>query len=1313
MAYLLKRIAEEADLDDAQRRTDMGIVQGARKKFNLPYEPLTMKEEALRIAAHLEWNIVIDEDRNAVIAEFQAYEAAKRDAVKGALKKLRKVLVAQDHKKQERLQMEILEGTDSAKNKAEAIAAMSAASKLPGRAGSEDIPTSPRDILVLARERLAMPSKNVHKLKFDALLRETQQVCFSYGIELQIPDSPRSEGASTARSGASSEGGDGSVAPSSTVVSSVNSVTMARNRLQDRIDGAIGTSNLDVIRGVLYDAKHFDGDLGYERPLEHLRDYARDLGLSSSESESEEDSSALLGSDSSDDDAEDDEGDDVVGSPQSLTAISEAGEASPQGQLPAVGPKGLDNISKAYDRLVAALAATLTYVQGTGREQKDPEKTLRKSLLIVLRSEYEFDQLKQRGLRPVAMGSVSVHGKEDRTRTTWVMAIRGVKFYCGVDTKPELQEMLNKIEAAYRLEMDRKQSIKERKKEIQSEKQYPRFQRAMVNLLQLPEFPDEQEFRMGLRKSVEATLTDIYSQPHPNPERFDALLADATETVAEALRAVHSTFVESKQRHAAVNSEGFQAAVAELVRQLPSTGSIDEDDEYQEQIEKQLRLAVIDSEPKRFEKLLANVAPVVRTALEKTRETFSAALKQIEADAERKKMNAGWLDSLWKGIAPDKEVDDATTRELRRIKKALARGRRGAMIDKQAIAEEEEARRNAEAQAKAAKDEEDDSDDDIVRRRAPAAQKEEKMVTMEEAYELISAKLQINDDIVALKPIEILQKARDRLALPVIELTEQNLESETRMVCLGLGILIEDDDYRERKKAQSYKSGRGRRAAMQAIGMIQKGTKWQAGGMSAKDGKVWWCSNCNYKNAPRWRCSMCGHRNNEMATQATPAIYSNRTHVEPSAERRALNSMQEMFSSVKARSDAARKAAEEEEAVAQAAAEAAAVEEEARDREAALAVEREEKAHREWLAKAAERSALAVAEAARIEEERRATLAERVQRVMEEDLETNRERRKLQLQRLEKKMAMRDDASLLKHGGNVTAPQLGMMNAASETGTLLPLNNTAGTFLPGEAKKTQQVSFELTAEAAADAGHTTQDELLTTAQMKDDIADLSALAGGYEAEAQKAEARAAAATTSSPGDSETQHPHNGQHALADVHDPLGLQLATIQTLQRSRPGLAETNWEGQVRQRRLQTPEDVRFMRSTLSLAGMVRPQQDDEGSDSDDDAHAGAQRRWRSPPRTRGGQQPRHIEREQGFDTSPVRESPAKQKIRRDASGLDGDRGGGGGGSKPKSGLVAYRAMTSENRRVLQKRTRRYGHLVTDYNAQDRQGATLLHMTV
>ena len=46
------------------------------------------------------------------------------------------------------------------------------------------------------------------------------------------------------------------------------------------------------------------------------------------------------------------------------------------------------------------------------------------------------------------------------------------------------------------------------------------------------------------------------------------------------------------------------------------------------------------------------------------------------------------------------------------------------------------------------------------------------------------------------------------------------------------------------------------RAAVQAIALIKKGTKWQPGGLTAKDGKVWWCSRCNYKNAPRWRCGM-------------------------------------------------------------------------------------------------------------------------------------------------------------------------------------------------------------------------------------------------------------------------------------------------------------------------------------------------------------------------------------------------------------------------------------------------------------------------
>ena len=74
------------------------------------------------------------------------------------------------------------------------------------------------------------------------------------------------------------------------------------------------------------------------------------------------------------------------------------------------------------------MAATLSYVQGDERQQKNPDQTLRKHLLMVLPSHYEMEQLKTRGLRPVAMGSVNVHGSEDRERTSWAMAIRGVKF---------------------------------------------------------------------------------------------------------------------------------------------------------------------------------------------------------------------------------------------------------------------------------------------------------------------------------------------------------------------------------------------------------------------------------------------------------------------------------------------------------------------------------------------------------------------------------------------------------------------------------------------------------------------------------------------------------------------------------------------------------------------------------------------------------------------------------------------------------------------------------------------------------------------
>ena len=240
MAYLLQRIAQEVSVDKSQRRTDMGIVQGARQKLGLPYEMLTMKEEALRIAAHLDWNVILDEDRAAALERLQVLEKSKRVAVKQAIRQLRSALVRQDQQKHEQMQMEILESKDSAKKKAKAIAAMSFSSELP---------TSPRAVLAAARERLALPNKNIHTLDFDELLQEAQQVCFSYGIAVQLPDSPRADGASSARSGTTSIDDDGSVAPSSSVVSTVDSMTQARNKMQDRIDGALGT--LSVCRWMI------------------------------------------------------------------------------------------------------------------------------------------------------------------------------------------------------------------------------------------------------------------------------------------------------------------------------------------------------------------------------------------------------------------------------------------------------------------------------------------------------------------------------------------------------------------------------------------------------------------------------------------------------------------------------------------------------------------------------------------------------------------------------------------------------------------------------------------------------------------------------------------------------------------------------------------------------------------------------------------------------------------------------------------------------------------------------------------------------
>lgn len=423
-----------------------------------------------------------------------------------------------------------------------------------------------------------------------------------------------------------------------------------------------------------------------------------------------------------------------------------------------------------------------------------------------------------------------------------------------------------------------------------------------------------------------------------------------------------------------------------------------------------------------------------------------------------------------------------------------------------------------------------------------------------------------------------------------------------------------------------------------------------------------------------------------MATGATPAIYTNRMHTEPSAERRALNSMQMIVSAAKARAEAARKTAEEEQAVAQAEAQAAAAEEEARSREALVAAEREAVAHQEWVAKAAERSALAVADAARKEEERREALARRVRRVMEEDLEVNRERRKKQLQRLEKKMVMRV-GSISNEDVVVaaTAPQLGKFNAAAQTRTSLSLDCAAGIILPAEmtsmpnseaSNDAQRALTGIGTGAPADttaARHTTGTSDMAvpflTAQL-DEIADLSTQAGGYEAEARKAEAIAARMMAA---DSHRQpaHPSGDQHqfVLADVHDPLGLQLATIRKLQqRSRPaGTAEREQQDQT-ERRQDTPDDVRFMRTTLSLEPMVQ--------------QIAAHNHRRSPAHT--GHEPA-----QGRAGPPTRATP-----------------------KSTTTLKPYSEMTKENRRFLQKRSRRYGHMHTNYDMRDRQGATL-HMTV
>eukprot|EP01043_Picozoa_sp_COSAG02_P072895 COSAG02_NODE_13939_length_1329_cov_0.917886_1_plen_60_part_10 len=60
------------------------------------------------------------------------------------------MLVRQDRLKDEQMQMDVLESTDSMKKKAQAIDAISFSSKLPS--AQTTVPTSPRAVLALARE---------------------------------------------------------------------------------------------------------------------------------------------------------------------------------------------------------------------------------------------------------------------------------------------------------------------------------------------------------------------------------------------------------------------------------------------------------------------------------------------------------------------------------------------------------------------------------------------------------------------------------------------------------------------------------------------------------------------------------------------------------------------------------------------------------------------------------------------------------------------------------------------------------------------------------------------------------------------------------------------------------------------------------------------------------------------------------------------------------------------------------------------------------------------------------------------------------
>lgn len=253
-------------------------------------------------------------------------------------------------------------------------------------------------------------------------------MCANYGIHIVLAgDSSDSEetnaGTQTDGSETAAEGTTDTEQASSTA----SDVREAVQRLQARIDSAIGSSNLAVIRGVLYDAKHFEGGqatLGYERPLEHLKQYAKELAGESeagvsTETETETDTGST--------------------SEQTGTGDDSSASASELVGGGSVGRKGIDGISRQYDRAVRDMAAKLLYVQGSERQKLDPAKALRTSLLTVLPHTEEVDRLIARGLRPVEMGAALIGGNtlvsDAKERSTYVMSIRSVKYYFDISDK--------------------------------------------------------------------------------------------------------------------------------------------------------------------------------------------------------------------------------------------------------------------------------------------------------------------------------------------------------------------------------------------------------------------------------------------------------------------------------------------------------------------------------------------------------------------------------------------------------------------------------------------------------------------------------------------------------------------------------------------------------------------------------------------------------------------------------------------------------------------------------------------------------------